>query len=302
MYPTERLKGVEAFVLAAQTGSFTAAAAKLNLTNSAVGKSVGRLEGRLGRKLFERTTRSLTLTEAGAAFYAICARVLDDLADAEAVLAAQENEPVGRLRINVPVAFGHLRVMPLLLQLAERHPGLRPEVSFSDRFADIIEDGVDLAVRISASDVWPEALGRRYIGTERLIICAAPAFIARCGTPDTIEVLPDFDTVLYGRADGTTTPWRLSSQGLAPESRTMEGRMVMGSAEAQVAAVKAGLGIAQLATWLIRDELETGELVEILPDMAVDGLPLHLVWPRSRQLSPKVDAAITLLAEGLSIR
>jgi DNA-binding transcriptional LysR family regulator len=301
LYPTERLKGIESFVLSAQMGSFTAAAEKLNLTNSAVGKSVGRLEMRLGRKLFERTTRSLTLTDAGSAFLLICTRVLGELADAEAVLAAQENEPAGRLRINAPLAFGHIHLMPLVLKLAARHPGLRPEVTFTDRFVDIAEENVDIAIRISSTDAWPDTLGRRLIGSERLVFCASPEFLDRCGSPRTLAELVEFDAVLYGRPDGTVMPWRLAHDASGIESRTMSGRMAMGSAEAQVAAVKAGFGIAQLATWLIQEELASGKLVEILPEYATEGLRLHIVWLRSRQLSPRVDAAIGLLSEELRI-
>lgn len=301
MYPSERLKGIDTFVQAADTGSFTAAAERLNLSNSAVSKSVARLEGRLGRRLFERTTRRLTLTDAGAAFYAICVRVLAELGEAEAVLAAHENEPVGRLKINVPVAYGHMQVMPLILQLAERYPQLMPDIRFTDRFVDLVEDNVDLAVRISATETWPEELGRRYLGSERLIFCAAPQFIERQGRPSSIDELHRYDSVLYGRADGTTLPWRLPREGGTIERKPMDGRIVVGSAEAQVAAVKAGFGIAQLATWLVEAELQSGALVDVLPQSAVDGLPLHLVWPLSRQLVPKVDALITLLAERLRI-
>jgi DNA-binding transcriptional LysR family regulator len=302
MFETERLKGIEAFVQTAQTGSFTAAAERLNLTNSAVGKSVARLEGRLGRRLFERTTRRLTLTDAGAAFYAICVRALADLAEAEAVIVAHDRDPVGRLKINVPVAFGHMRVMPIILALAEAHAGLKPEVHFTDRFVDVIEESVDVAVRITSSDVWPDALGRQFLGRERLIICVAPAFTRRCGTPRSFDELHGFDCILYGRPDGATTPWRIPTSNGLVESKSIDGRIVLGSAEAQVAAVKAGLGIAQLATWLIQDELASGELVEILPDMTTDGLPLYLVWPRARQLSPKIDVAIAMLSQSLRIR
>lgn len=301
MLSSERLKGIDTFVQAAETGSFTAAAERLNLTNSAVSKSVARLEQRLGQRLFARTTRRLALTEAGAAFYAICVRVMAELSEAEAVLAAQEAEPVGRLKVNVPVAFGHMQVMPIILSLTERYPGLRPDVSFTDRFVDVIEEGIDVAIRIGAGDVWPNTLGRRYLGSERLIFCAAPGFIEKNGFPASAQDLARFDSVLYGKADGSTIPWRLAHNAGSVERKFMEGRMILGSAEAQVGAVKAGFGIAQLATWLIRDELARGHLVEILPHMATDGLPLHLVWPRSRQLIPKVDALITMLSEGLSI-
>jgi DNA-binding transcriptional LysR family regulator len=301
MVPSERLKGIEAFVCAADSGSFTAAAERLNLTNSAVSKGIARLEARLGSRLFERTTRRLVLTDQGEAFYATCVRVLADLADAEAVLAAHGSEPVGRLKVDVPIAFGRIQVLPLLLRFAERHPQLRPNITFTDRFVDVIEEGVDVCVRIGASDVSVNNLGRRYLGTERVVFCASPAYLERCGDPQSADDLSNYDCVLYGKADGSTISWRFGRGADATEVRAVEGRIVLGSAEAQVGAVKAGFGIAQLATWLIKEELARGELVEILPDLATDGLPLHLVWPRSRQLRPKVDALLELLSSGLCI-
>ena len=301
MIPSERLKGIEAFVCTADAGSFTAAGARLNLTNSAVSKSVARLEARLGSRLFERTTRRLTLTDVGAAFYETCVRVLGDLADAEAVLAAHRSEVVGRLKVDVPIAFGRMQAMPLLLAFAERHPNLRPSITFTDRKIDIVEDGVDVAIRIGASEPWPDNLGHRYLGSERVIVCAAPAYLDRRGTPASADALGEFDCILYGRGDGSTINWRFAREGGRVEGCPVEGRIVLGSAEAQVGAVKAGFGIAQLATWLIKDELDRGELVEILPDLATVGLPLHLVWRKSRQLTPKVDAVLALLTDGLRI-
>ncbi|WP_419900247.1 LysR family transcriptional regulator [Roseomonas sp. USHLN139] len=297
MLPSERLKGIEAFVAAADLGSFTAAAERLNLTTSAVSKSVGRLEARLDSRLFERTTRRLALTSEGAAFYATCSRVLSDLAEAEAVLASHGSEPVGRLKVDLPIAFGRLRVMPLLLRLAEQYPGLRPHVTFTDRYVDIIEEGIDVAVRIGLAQGRGDGLAQRHLGTERRIFCAAPAYLARRGHPGNRDELLALDRILYGRSDGTASGWRLD----APEDRAASGRLVLGSAEAQVEAVKAGFGIAQLATWLIQHELARGELVEVLPEFAIEGLPLHLVWPRSRQLSPKVDALLNLLTAELRI-
>lgn len=301
MIPSERLKGIEAFVCTADAGSFTAAGTRLNLTNSAVSKSVARLEARLGSRLFERTTRRLTLTDVGAAFYDTCVRVLGELADAEAVLAAHRSDIVGRLKVDVPVAFGRMRAMPLLLAFAERHPKLRPSITFTDRKVDIIEEGIDVAIRIGASDGRADTLGHRHLGNERVIFCAAPAYLERRGRPQTVDDLTRFDCILYGRADGSTIPWRFADADGRIEDRTMTPRIVLGSAEAQVGAVKAGFGIAQLATWLITQELAAGDLVEILPEGATAGLALNLVWPRSRQLTPKVDALIEALTEGLQI-
>ena len=301
MIPSERLKGIEAFVVSADTGSFKAAAERLNLTASAISKGMARLEARLGSRLFERTTRRLALTDSGSAFYATCVRVLAELEDAEAVLAAHRTEPVGRLKVNVPVAFGRSGVMPVLLAFCERYPNLRPELSFTDRFVDLLEEGVDVAVRIGAAGPAGHGLGHRTLGQEHLVFAAAPAYLARRGPPASLEALAEHDCILYGRGDGSTIPWRFAHAGGSVELRSMAGRMTLGSAEAQVGAVKAGFGIAQLATWLVRDELQRGELVEILPGHSTVGLMLHLVWLRSRQLSPKVNAFVEALAAELRI-
>lgn len=301
MTPSERLKGLEAFVFTADSGSFTAAAERLNLTNSAVGKSVARLEARLGVRLFERSTRTLSLTDAGAAYYRTCARVLTDLAEAESVLAAQRMEPTGHLRLDVPAAFGRMKVVPLLLPFFEQHPNLRPHLSFTDRFVDIVDEGIDVAVRIGGANIWPDALGHRYLGAERLSLCASPAYLQQHGSPQSAAELDQHDAIVYGRADGSTSPWLIAQDAGPSEPRTVEAKMALGSGEAVVSAVKAGCGIAQLATWLVRDELQAGTLVRILPQLDVEGLPLNLVWPRSRQLLPKVDSIIQLLTASLRI-
>lgn len=302
MIPSERFKGLEAFVATVEAGSFTAAAERLNLTNSAVGKTVSRLEARLNTRLFERTTRSLSLTDAGEAFYRTCVRVLDELQTAEQVLAADKVEPFGRLRVDVPATFGQMRVLPRLLEFAALHPGLRPHLSFTDRFVDLVEEGIDVGVRIGGSDAWSAALGHRYLGTEMLIFCAAPAYLARRGTPQSLDALASHDAVTYGRADGSTNPW-LIARGAGPvERRFVDGRIIVGHGAAQVDAVLAGCGIAQLATWLVEHHLAAGRLVQFLPEAATDGLPLHLIWPRSRQLLPKVDALLNHLVSTLGIR
>ncbi|WP_454694341.1 LysR family transcriptional regulator [Achromobacter aegrifaciens] len=301
MIPSERLKGIEAFVTTADAGSFTAAADRLNLTASAVGKSVARLEARLRTRLFERSTRRLALTDAGSAYYRTCVRVLAELQEAEAVLAAQRQEPVGRLRVDLPATFGRRVALPLLLQFARRHPQLRPYMSFTDRFVDLAEEGIDVAVRIGGPQQWAPGLGHRYLGSERVIFCASPQYLARRGTPLTADDLAQHDAVAYGRADGEPPAWRIA-QGAGPASlRPIDGVMALDSAEAQVDAVAAGFGIAQLATWLAADALRDGRVVEVLPQLATEGLPLYLVWPLSKQLLPKVDAVVEMLGESLSI-
>lgn len=262
---------------------------------------MARLEDRLGTRLFERTTCRLALTDAGAAFYRTCVRVLADLEEAEAVLAAQRSEPVGRLRLDVPATFGRLRVWPLMLHFMQQHPHLRPHVSFTDRFVDLLDEGIDLAVRIGRPGHWPAAIGHRCQGGERMIFCASPDYLARRGTPASSDDLSRHDAVLYGKADGSSSPWLIAHDAGTVERRTMEGRIIVGNAEAQVAVVKTGCGVAQLATSLVREEIARGELVQVLPEWATDGLPLNLVWPVGRQLLPKVDAVLELLATDLQI-
>lgn len=295
MVSQDRLKDITPFVASVDHGSFTAAADYLHLTSSAVSKSVARLETRLGSRLFERTTRRLTLTDAGQAFYDTCTRVLSELTEAEAVLAAQRAIPVGRLRIAVPNTFGRMRVMPLINEFCRQHPEMQISLSFSDRFVDLFEEGVDIAVRIGGSTDFPPSLGCRFLGNERLIFCASPDYLAQHGMPDSLQSLTERRAIVYERVDGSTSPWRISSPDGRALTRTMPYRMALGDGEAQVAAVTAGLGVAQMATWLLEKELASGALVPILPELTVEGLPLFIVWPRRKQLLPKVDALLATL-------
>lgn len=301
MTPAERLKGLETFVAVADAGSFTAAADRLNLTNSAVGKAIARLEARLGRQLFERSTRRLEMTDAGAAFHKVCVRVLDELESAERMLSSQQIAPSGRLRVDMPATFGRMHGIPSLLAFAEKYPQVTPHVSFTDRFVDLVEDGMDVVVRIGGSDTWPAALDHKHLGNEELVFCAAPAYLLRHGAPASLDALLQHDAVLYGRADGSASPWLIKRHGTPPARQHVEGRIVLGQAEAQVGAVEAGLGIAQLATWVVEQQLREGRLVIVLPELATQGLPLNIVWQRSRQHAPKVQALIAHFEQTLGI-
>lgn len=302
MNQTDRLKGLETFVAVVEAGSFTAAADRLNLTNSAVGKAIARLEDRLHRQLFERSTRRVEVTDAGDAFYKVCVRVLDELESAERMLATEQIAPSGRLRVDMPATFGRMHGVPAMLAFAEKYPQVTPHVSFTDRFVDLVEDGLDVVVRIGGSDAWPAALGYGYLGHEELVFCASPAYLARRGEPASLDELLNHEAVLYGRADGSTSPWFIKDRSMPLARQHVEGRIVLGQAEAQVAAVEAGLGISQLATWVVDQQLREGRLAIILPQFATQGLPLHIVWQRSRQHSPKISALISHFEASLSIR
>jgi len=301
VFSSERLKGIDMFVSVADLGSFTRAAERLNLTGSAVSKGIARLEARLGSKLFERTTRQLRLTEAGQLFYRACTGVLSDLEEAELALHAEHAEPTGRVRLDVPASFGRLHVLPIILKYIERHPQLQPHISFSDRFIDPVEDSVDIVVRIGGADIWPDTLGHEYLGAERLVFCAAPAYIARHGLPRDADDLTRHHCVVYGRADGSASPVYLKGAGAREmERRQLPARIAIGDAEGQVAAVQAGTGIAQLPTWLVSDALQSGRLIDVLPALATDGLQMNLVWLKSRQGLAKVQALLQVFRRCLS--
>jgi DNA-binding transcriptional LysR family regulator len=301
MHPSERLKGIDVFVSVVERGSFTAAAERLNLTSSAVSKSIARLESRLQARLFVRTTRKLALTDAGTAFFDTCTRILADLEEVETQIGAEYVEPTGRVRIDLPASFGQLHALPVILAFLADHQLLTPHISMSDHFVDLVEERIDIVVRIGGPNTWPQALGHRFLGAERLIFCASPAYLAKKGTPQTDADLAQHDRVVYGRADGGVNPWLFAGADAAPlEPRVMPGRIAIGDAVGQVAAILAGLGIAQLPTWVVQDQIAQGLLVEVLPQLATDGLPINLVWLKSRQYLPKVKLLLEALGNSLA--
>lgn len=300
MFSSERLKGIDVFVSVADLGSFTAAAERLSLTSSAVSKSIARLEGRLGTRLFHRTTRRLALTDAGQTFYRTCTAVLADLEEVETALVAERTEPQGRVRIDLPASYGRLHVLPLVLQFVKQHPRLQPYVSFSDRFVDPTQEGIDIVVRIGGQDTWPAALGHRYFGAQRLVFCASGEYLASHGTPTCERDLEQHRCVGYGQNDGLVGPWFFKGRQAGDmERRIPPAHIAVGDGEGEVMAALAGLGIAQLPTWLVQRHLDSGALVEVLPHLATDGLPMNLVWLKSRESLPKVQALLAYLSERL---
>ena len=301
MFSSERLKGIDVFVAVADFGSFTAAAERLNLTGSAVSKGIARLEARLGARLFNRTTRTLSLTEAGTVFYKTCTGVLADLEEAEHALLSNGNEPHGKVRIDLPASYGRLHVLPLIMDFLRLHPLLQPHISFTDRFIDPAYEGIDIVIRIGGPDAWPASLGHQYFGAQRLIFCASPEYLEHHGVPENADDLEHHHCVGYAHRDGLVSPWFF--KGRQPgemERRTVQARIAIGDGEGEMAAVLAGHGIGQLPTWLIQRHIEQGSLVEVLPDLVTDGLPMNLVWLKSREGLPKVRALLDYLRPRLT--
>lgn len=293
----DRFDGIEVFVQTAQSGSFVVAGERLKLSRSAVGKVIGRLEQRLGVRLFQRTTRRQSLTEDGQAFYERCVRVLGELEAAEAVLDGGSREPRGRLRVSMPVLFGRYCVAPLLRQLALDHPQLQIDLSFSDRLVDVIDEGFDLAVRIGALADSASFVARR-LGTQGAGICASPAYLARHGTPRTAEDFEGHAAVTYAR-NGHELPWTVRAADGSLRDVRLGARLRMDDLEAMADAACAGAGLALLPCWLMARHIDAGRLALVMDSQSVQGAEIHVVWPRSRYLPSKTRAAIDALVAGV---
>lgn len=289
-YSASRLQGITVFVQAVEAGSFTAAAHRVGLSKSAVGKSVAILEERLGVRLLDRTTRRLALTAEGADFYQSCLRVLAELDEAESRAASRRREVSGTLRISLPVTFGRRWVMPVLCDLARKHPKLMLDVAFADRAVDLLEENIDLVVRLG--DPGDSAsLSTRHQGFQRLVTCGTPAYFAEHGRPTSIDDLANLDCITFAQG-GHVFPWKL----LDSEGRTVavkvKGRHTISDGDALRAAVLDGLGIAQFPSWLVADELRNGTLQTVLAPQGVGGSPIHALWPATRDLAPKIRATV----------
>ncbi|WP_241023933.1 LysR family transcriptional regulator [Burkholderia sp. Ac-20365] len=286
----DRFSGLNEFVLSAQEGSFTAAGTALGLTSSAVGKAVTRLEKRLGTKLVHRTTRRLTLTSEGEAYLASCLRVLNELEETEGFLTTGRQEPVGKVRVELPATFGRRHVLPALLELSCRHPRLDLSANFSERLADLIADGVDVAVRIGTLKDDLDIAARR-LGEQRLVICASPTYLSRHGVPETRDDLHTHDCIV-GLRRGQPAGWLLKNSQGDFEPVTVKVRHELGDGEAMLNTALAGCGLAQLPTWLVGEHVRSGALVQVLEAWTGGGMPIHAIWPRTKYIQPRVRVVI----------
>ncbi|HCB1500495.1 TPA: LysR family transcriptional regulator [Klebsiella michiganensis] len=294
---TDTLKDIPVFVAAVEAGSFAQAAIRLHLSRSAVGKSIARLEGRLGVRLFQRTTRSQSLTDNGALFYERCQRALEEIRGAESLLETGKQQVSGRLRVAMPVLFGRQCVAPLLIELTQQHPDLELEMSFSDRVVDLVEEGFDMTVRngtLQDSSI----LVARKLGEHRMVLCAAPDYLMNKDRPETVADLRQHTAINYLRA-GRVLPWQLMDKEGASHTFTPRSSLNMDDLQAICDAALAGHGIAWLPCWMVSKEIHQGKLVPLLkqaPDVRFD---VHAVWQQTPHLPLRVRIAIDMLVSRL---
>jgi DNA-binding transcriptional LysR family regulator len=291
------LNGITIFVQVADAGSFAAAAKRLNLSRSAVGKAVAALERRLGARLFHRTTRQQSLTDAGQAFYERCVRALAEVEAGEAELASHTREPRGRLRVSAPVLFGRTCVLPVLLDLTREHPRLSLEMTFSDSVVDLVAGGFDLAVRVGALPDSASLTARR-LGTQQMAICAAPSYLERHGQPKSVDELAMHAVIVCSRF-GQDVPWLVRDGDGGVWEPNIDARLRFDDLQAIADAAIAGAGLAWLPRWLLSRHLAAGELELTMDSERVLAKDVHAVWPRTRYMPSKTRAAIDALAARL---
>jgi len=284
---------VQHFIAVAKTGSFTAAASALGMTGSALSKSVMRLEARLGSKLLHRTTRRISLTPEGAAYFASCQRAMAILEEAEGCLQAEQQNPAGRVRIDMPVAFGRRYILSPLIKLSMQHERLDFSITFNERFVDLVNEGIDLAIRIGALEDDADLVARR-LGTQRLVICGAPAYFAQRGVPLTKEDLLQHDCVMGWRRNQRHA-WLLKSKSGQSDAYNITARHEVADGEALLSAALAGWGLIQVPTWLVDEHLATGALIPVLDELCGSEMPIHVIWAKSNYLQPKLRVVIDAL-------
>ncbi|WP_437815044.1 LysR family transcriptional regulator [Sorangium sp. So ce1078] len=291
------LNEILVFMAVVDEGSFIAGGQAMGLTRSAAGKAVNRLEDRLGVRLLNRTTRALSLTEEGRVFYDRGLQILAAVDEAEASVAGSSGTPRGLLRLTVPDAFGRLVVLPLLRKYLEAWPDIQVEVSFTDRQADIVEEGFDLAVRIGEAPQ-DTRLVSRVVARYKAMLCASPSYIAERGEPLNIDEVAGHDCLIFSSRNRRQS-WRFLGDDGAWVKAQGRSRLRLDSGEALRDAAVAGLGIAFLPDFLVAEDLAAGRLQQVLPDLQAEEVKIVTIYPTRRLLEPRVRRFIDLMVEEL---
>jgi len=287
----DNLNGLLAFVRAAQNQSFAAAAEKMGISASAVGKSVARLEEKLGVRLFNRSTRRISLTDEGQLFFERCQNIVTQLEDAEQELVRISAVPRGKLRITAP-AIGYRMLLPHLPEFRQRYPDVELDLDFSDRMVDVIDEGFDIAIR--SGELNSSQMMSRRLGPFRFVIAGSPAYFANHPAPQTPEDLKHHDCLRYRfPGNGQWQEWEVNS----PVPPVLPLALSSNNMESVLQATLQGLGLAYVPEFIVRPYLASGELIPVLAPFLKEGGKFSVVWPSSRHMLPKVRVFIDFLAE-----
>jgi DNA-binding transcriptional LysR family regulator len=289
----DRIDAMQAFIAVADLNGFAPAARKLGLSPSAVTRLIAALEDRLGARLLQRTTRQVALTDVGARYLERVRHIVADVEEAEGAAEGERTRPSGRLVVSAPVGFGRLHVSPVMSAYLKRHPEVSGELRLSDRTINLVEDGVDLAVRIG--HLADSSLVARHVGEMRRIVVASSAYLAARGEPDTPQAVAAHDTIQFGAV--TASPdWRFV-EGDREIRVVCAPRFTTNSADAAIQYAEQGGGLTQVLAYQAAAAIKAGRLKIVLAKYEASALPIHIVYPTSRLLSAKVRAFIDLVVE-----
>ena len=292
----DRLSEMEAFVRVVDLGGFTDAARKMGLSKSAVSKHVASLEDRLGARLLNRTTRRVSPTEIGLAFYDRAIRVLAEAEEADAMVSTMQDAPRGELRISAPFSFGIRALAPAVSDFLNRYPDISVHMVLDDRFVELVAEGFDLAIRIG--DLPDSSMRARKLADTMVHLVASPAYIERMGMPATVQDLANHNLLHYSNLSSGNV-WRLNGPGGQERQIRAVGRLTINNGDALRLAAMEGLGLAMLPDFILGDALETGQLVEVLPEARRAPLGIYAVYPQGRFPQPKLRAFIDHMVEAM---
>lgn len=288
----DRLVGMTVFRRAVELGSLAAAARALELSPEMAGQHLKVLEGRLGVRLLKRTTRRLSLTDAGRTYYDRCVAALDEIALAEAEAGSRQAEPGGRLRIAAPLAFGTALLAPAVAAFLDRHPGVSVEIDLSERAVDLLTENVDLALRLG--ELPPSGLIARRLASFPLILVASPAYLSNHPAPERPRDLAAHQTLIYTQTH-TPTRWSFTGPSGTKESVAVDGRIRASDVGFLLDLALIGRGILLAPSFVLKDSLASGRLVPVLPDWHERSLPLHALWPHRTLMPATVRAFLDFL-------
>lgn len=287
------LQPLLAFSETAKHGGFAAAARELGTAPSTLAKAVARLEVTLGLRLFHRTTRQVSLTVDGERLYQRCQRVLAELDELQAEAAGARAAPSGTLRIDMPITFGRLVMLPLLARLLQQHPGLQLDARFSDAQVDLVKDGIDVAIRVG--ELQDSTLVARRFASQTLLLVAAPAYLQAHGTPRTLAALAAHRSIVFRLpTSGRDRPQQFGVEGRTVALTPADG-LRLSDGEAMVQAAVLGLGLTQVPDHMAAADLAAGRLVELLPKHRPPAMPIHAVMPAQRLVPARVRALLAAL-------
>ncbi|KQU85312.1 LysR family transcriptional regulator [Variovorax sp. Root318D1] len=288
----DRLLAMEMFVRVVETGSFSKAALEFHTTQPTVTKQVAATEARLKVRLLNRNTRGVSLTEPGALYYEKCKNIVREAEEAESIVQLRQNQAQGLLRVGTSVAFGRRVVVPLALEYMRRHPQVQLDLSFEDRYVDLIAQGIDVAIRMGK--LADSSLGARYLGTNPWAMVAAPGYLKKHGTPKRAQDLSAHVALIYSSVVGDEF-WRMHTPKGDAVTVPVSGRFRSNNLSAVLAAARDGLGIALMPRYVASESLASGKVLEVLGDHALPEQEIHAVFPSPKLVPGKVSGFVAFL-------